>query len=57
MRIETPSERYDIAYATICFWLDRFEQQSISEAIEDQFQPGRQAKLALLSVSGYPMKL
>jgi transposase len=45
VRVETLSERYDIPRATVYSWLDRFEQQSISEAITDESRPGRPAKL------------
>lgn len=43
--VETVSARYDIPRATIYSWLDRFEQQSIAEAITDDSRPGRPAKL------------
>jgi transposase len=45
VRVETLSERYDIPRATVYSWLDRFEHQSISEAIEDESRPGRPSKL------------
>jgi transposase len=45
VRVETLSERYDIPRATVYSWLDRFEQQSISEAITDESRPGRPSKL------------
>ena len=45
VRVETLSERYDIARATMYSWLDRFEQQSISEAVKDESRPGRPSKL------------
>ena len=45
VRVETLSERYGIPRATVYSWLDRFEHQSISEAIEDESRPGRPAKL------------
>jgi transposase len=45
VRVETLSERYDIPRATVYSWLDRFEQQSISEAIKDESRPGRPSKL------------
>jgi transposase len=45
VRVETLSERYDIPHATVYSWLDRFEHQSISEAIEDESRPGRPSKL------------
>jgi transposase len=46
VRVETLSERYDIPRATVYSWLDRFEHQSISEALKDESRPGRPAKLA-----------
>lgn len=45
VRVETLSERYDIPRATVYSWLDRFEQQSVSDAIEDESRPGRPPKL------------
>jgi transposase len=48
VRVETLSERYDIPRATVYSWLDRFEHQSISEAIEDESRPGRPSKLDAL---------
>jgi transposase len=45
VRVETLSERYDIPRATVYSWLDRFEHQSISEAIEDESRPGRPSRL------------
>jgi transposase len=45
VRVETLSERYDIPRATVYSWLDRFEHQSISDAIEDESRPGRPSKL------------
>jgi transposase len=45
VRVETLSERYDIPRATVYSWLDRFEHQSISEAVTDKSRPGRPAKL------------
>jgi transposase len=45
VRVETLSERYDIPRATVYSWLDRFEYQSISEAVTDESRPGRPAKL------------
>ena len=45
VRVETLSERYDIPRATVYSWLDRFEQQSTSEAITDESRPGRPSKL------------
>jgi transposase len=45
VRVETLSERYGIPRATVYSWLDRFEHQSISDAIEDESRPGRPSKL------------
>ena len=45
VRVETLSERYDIPRATVYSWLDRFEHQPISDAIEDESRPGRPPKL------------
>ena len=45
VRVETLSDRYGIPRATVYSWLDRFEHQSISEAIEDDSRPGRPSKL------------
>jgi transposase len=45
VRVKTLSERYDIPRATVYSWLDRFEQQSIAEAITDESRPGRPSKL------------
>jgi transposase len=45
VRVETLSERYGIPRATVYSWLDRFEHQSIHEAIVDESQPGRPSKL------------
>ena len=43
--VGTLSDRYDIPKSTIYYWLDRFEKQPISEAIEDEDRPGRPSKL------------
>jgi transposase len=40
------SERYDIPGSTIYYWLDRFEDRSVEDAIEDEKRPGRPSKLA-----------
>jgi transposase len=45
VRVETLSERYDIPRATVYSWLDRFEHQSMSEAVTDEPRPGRPSKL------------
>ena len=45
VHVETLSDRYGIPRATVHSWLDRFEHQSISEAIEDDSRRGRPSKL------------
>ena len=45
VRVETLSDRYGIPRATVYSWLDRFENQSISEATKDDSRPGRPSKL------------
>lgn len=45
VRGETLSERHSIPRATVYSWLDRFESQSISDAIENESRPGRPPKL------------
>ena len=39
--VDTLSERYDIPQSTVYYWLDRFEEMPIDEAIEDGDRPGR----------------
>ena len=46
VRVDTLSERYGIPKTTVYSWLDRFEQEPIDEAIEDESQPGRPPKLS-----------
>lgn len=43
--VETLSERYGLSRSTIYSWLDRFEEDSIAEAIRDEHRPGRPALL------------
>ena len=45
VRVDTLSERYGIPRATVYSWLDRFEQETIEKAIEDESRPGRPPKL------------
>ena len=40
------ARRYDIPRSTLYYWLDRFEEQSIDDAIEDEPRPGRPPKLS-----------
>ena len=46
VRVDTISERYGIPRATVYSWLDRFEQETIEKAIEDESRPGRPPKLS-----------
>lgn len=39
--VETLSERYDIPRSTVYYWLDRFEEMPIEEAVRDDDRPGR----------------
>lgn len=41
----TLAERYGIPRSTIYAWLDRFEEQSVEEAIQDDQRPGRPPEL------------
>lgn len=43
--VETLSRRYDIPRSTIYAWLDRFEEESVEEAIRDDRRSGRPAEL------------
>jgi len=43
--VSTLSARYDIPRSTLYYWLDRFENGSIADAIEDEPRPGRPPKL------------
>ena len=42
----TLSDRYGIPASTVYYWLDRFEERPLAEAIEDEPRPGRPRKLA-----------
>lgn len=44
--VDTLNERYDIPTSTIYYWLDRFEEQLIENAITDESRPGCPAKLS-----------
>ena len=46
VRVDTLCARYGIPRATVYSWLDRFEQEPISEAIKDEPRPGRPPKLS-----------
>ena len=43
--VGTLTERYGISRSTIYSWLDRFEADSIADAIRDEHRPGRPARL------------
>jgi transposase len=44
--VDTLSERHGIARSTIYSWLDRFEEDSIADAIRDEHRPGRPSLLS-----------
>ena len=44
--VATLSERYDIPRSTVYYWLDRFEELPIDEAIRDDDRPGRPSELS-----------
>jgi transposase len=39
------ADRYGVPRSTLYYWLDRFEEQSIEDAIEDEPRPGRPPRL------------
>ena len=39
------SDRYGIPASTLYYWLDRFEERGIDDAVEDEPRPGRPPKL------------
>lgn len=43
--VSTLSRRYGIPRSTLYYWLDRFEEEPIEEAITDEDRPGRPRKL------------
>lgn len=43
--VDTLSKRYEIPRSTIYAWLDRFERESIEDAIHDENRPGRPPEL------------
>lgn len=43
--VDTIAARYGIPQSTIYYWLDRFENQSIADALRDEPRPGRPPKL------------
>lgn len=43
--VETLSDRYGIPRSTVYYWLDRFEEMSIEEAVRDDDRPGRPPEL------------
>jgi transposase len=44
--VNTLSERYAIPRSTVYYWLDRFVELSLNEAIEDDDRPGRPPALS-----------
>lgn len=43
--VDDLSERYGIPRSTVYYWLSRFEERPIEEAITDEDRPGRPTKL------------
>ncbi|SDN18884.1 Transposase [Halogranum gelatinilyticum] len=43
--VDVLTERYGIPRSTLYYWLDRFEERSIADAIEDEPRPGRPPRL------------
>lgn len=43
--VSTLSKRYGIPRSTLYYWLDRFEEEPIEEAVTDEDRPGRPRKL------------
>lgn len=43
--VDDLTERYGIPRSTLYYWLDRFEESSIEDAIEDEPRPGRPPRL------------
>jgi transposase len=39
--VETLNERYAVPRSTVYYWLNRFEEMPIDEAIEDEDRPGQ----------------
>lgn len=46
VEVGTISNRYDIPQSTIYYWLTRFEEQPLTDALEDEPRPGRPPKLS-----------
>jgi transposase len=43
--VESIADRYGIPQSTIYYWLDRFEGESVADALADDPRPGRPSKL------------
>lgn len=43
--VATLADRYGVPRSTLYYWLDRFEEQSIADAVEDEQRPGRPPRL------------
>lgn len=43
--VDELSDRFGIPASTVYYWLDRFEERPVGEAIADESRPGRPAKL------------
>lgn len=44
--VDTITSRYGLPQSTIYYWLDRFEDRPLSEALQDDPRPGRPPKLS-----------
>lgn len=44
--VATMSDRYAIPRSTIYYWLERFEERAVEDAITDERRPGRPSKLS-----------
>lgn len=44
-RVDELSDRFDIPKSTIYYWLDRFEDRPIEDALADEKRPGRPSRL------------
>ena len=45
VNVDVIASRYGIPQSTVYYWLDRFEEQPLARALEDESRPGRPPKL------------
>jgi transposase len=50
--VDDLSERYGIPRSTVYYWLSRFEERPVEEAITDEDRPGRPTKLDRSVIKG-----